>query len=375
MDDKQKPIVADFLSLLVEKAADFFDKKKIFELIAKENFESGIFGVKNSVRKDSALLADQEGLKQKITALISLLAGTLGATAAERLVEEAYTRLERRYTPALANQHLIPLIPAGFMEKYRLSILSKEELQAMVVEKTKANEELKALDKRKTEFLSVVAHQLRTPLSGLKWGLDLMTKGGYGPISDQQKDFSAKAYKEIEHMIQLVEDMLAANKIEFSAFELKPAENDLVEVIEEAIAENQESAAQSGIALSFNKPAQPIPKFSFDREKVLDVFDNLIDNGVKYNKAGGKVEVEASFADGAVNCIIRDNGIGIPAAGQKELFSRFFRAANAKTVDPNGNGLGLYIAKSIVELHGGTIRFESEENKGTTFFITFKTNK
>lgn len=369
-EDKNKIIVADFLSLLIEKVGDFFDKKEIFSLIAKENFESGIFGMKSTIRKDSAIVSGQENAKQKTKALVSLLANTLGSSFADKILEDIYIYLEKKYSPALANQVLLPLLPEAMLEKYRLSILSKEELQAMVVEKTKAVEELKRLDKRKTEFISVVAHQLRTPLSGLKWGLDGMIKGGYGGLTPDQKTFAVKAYTEIEHMIRLIENMLSANKIEFNVYELKLSSGDFVKAVEEAIDMNQGAAREKGVKIVLDKPAAPLPPLVFDSERMVDVIDNLLDNAVRYAKENGEVKIGVSFSTEAINCMIKDDGIGIPAAEQKEIFTRFYRATNARSSDPNGNGLGLYIAKHLVEMHGGTIRFESAENQGTTFFIT-----
>lgn len=369
---KRPIVVADFLSFLIERVGDFLDQDKIFGIVAKENFEKGLFGLKRKVSIKAPLLTDENVIKEKVGALLSLLTHFLGLEVVEKYLEEIYTRIERRHTPLLANQIILPLIPADFLGKYRLSVLSKEELEALVFEKTKANEELKELDKRKTEFISVVAHQLRTPLSGLKWGLDLLVKGSYGTVSEEQKSFFVKAYQEIEHMIRLVENMLSANKIEFNAYRLTLTPGDLIAVLKEAIAINQEGAAERKVSLFLAPTTQALPTFPFDQERMLDVFDNLIDNAVRYAKVGGQVEIKAWYEEGEISCIIKDDGIGIPLAEQKEIFNRFYRAKNARATDPNGNGLGLYIAKSLIEMQGGTIRFESQENQGTTFFINFK---
>jgi signal transduction histidine kinase len=370
VDEKKPIVVADFLSQLSQRVSDFFEPNRVFELLPKENFETCFFGMKWEIRRDAPILSDAESLKEKVGALISLLVSIMGPGTTEKYLENIYLRLEKKHTPLYANQLVLSLIPHGFLEKYRLSVLSKEDLQALVVEKTKANEELKELDKRKTEFISVVAHQLRTPLSGLKWGFDSMVKGGYGVLTDDQKAFTSKAYTEIEHMIRLVENMLSANKIEFNVYQLKFAPGDFVKTVEEAIDMNQGAARQKGVKIVFDKPVEALPSFSFDRERIIDIIDNLVDNAVRYAKENGEVRVAASFSNGAINCMIKDDGIGIPASEQKEIFTRFYRATNARSSDPNGNGLGLYIAKHLVEMHGGTLRFESAENQGTTFFIT-----
>ena len=240
------------------------------------------------------------------------------------------------------------------------------------VELTKANKELKELDQRKSEFLSIVAHQLRTPLSGIKWTLDMMIKGDLGPISPEQKTSLTKSYEENERLISLIEEMLNADRIDSAKYELNLAENDLEVLVKDVVAENLSYALAKGVSIECDYPTESIPKFLFDKEKIRDVFQNLIDNSIKYSLKGGTINMGFGLSGDMVECFVKDAGIGIPVSQHDLIFSRFFRAHNAQSVDPNGNGLGLFIVKSIVELHGGTVWFESEENKGTSFHFTLK---
>jgi signal transduction histidine kinase len=246
----------------------------------------------------------------------------------------------------------------------------EQQVRDRTQELTKANEELQELDKRKSEFLSIAAHQLRTPLSGLKWALNMLIEGDAGPLSDQQKVLLMKSYEGNERLIGLVNEMLQANRIERGVLPLQKVSTQLVDLIDNVLYEVLPIAAKTAVSIHFDHSAAAPPPLVVDPEKMRAVFQNLIENAVKYTRPGGEVHIRVSAAGNTVQFAISDNGIGIPAEEQAHIFSRFFRATNAKRVDPNGTGLGLYIAKNIIEMHGGRIWLESSEGKGTTFYFT-----
>lgn len=246
----------------------------------------------------------------------------------------------------------------------------EQQVQDRTKELTKANVELQELDKRKSEFLSIVAHQLRTPLSGLKWALHMLIEGDAGSISAEQKVLLMKSYEGNERLINLVNEMLQANRIERGALPLQAVSTQLLDLMDNVLYEVLPSASRTHVSVRFDHRDDTIPPLVVDPEKMRAVFQNLLDNAIKYSRPGGEVVISVSRMGSGVQFAIKDSGIGIPADEQASAFSRFFRARNAKKIDPNGSGLGLYIAKNMVEMHGGKIWFESSENTGTTFYIT-----
>ena len=234
-------------------------------------------------------------------------------------------------------------------------------------ELTRANAELKELDQRKSEFLLIAAHQLRTPLSGLKWALNMLIEGQVGPVSDAQKTLLKKSYEGNERMIGLVNEMLNANQIDIGTFTLQTVSTQVLDLIDEVLSETLPSASKTGITIAFDH-RDNTPPLMVDPGKMRAAFQNLLDNAIKYSRPDGDISISVSRSEGKVQFAIQDHGIGIPTSEQSHIFSRFFRASNAMKMDPNGSGLGLYIVKSIVEKHGGKVWFTSEENKGTTFY-------
>jgi len=238
------------------------------------------------------------------------------------------------------------------------------------IEIEKANEELKELDKRKTEFLSIVAHQLRTPLSGIKWAITMLLRGKLKPPSADQKKLILLCEKGNERMIAIVNQMLRAARIgENGISEINLEATDIVALISDVINESRLTAAEHETAITFTHEGT-IPSLMIDREMIRLAVQNLLENAIRYSHSPSTVLINIKVQGTQVQCSIADNGIGIPADQQPYIFSRFLRARNAMAADPNGSGLGLFIAKSILEGHGGTIWFTSEENKGTTFYFT-----
>ncbi len=240
-------------------------------------------------------------------------------------------------------------------------------------ELTRANAELQELDKRKSEFLSIAAHQLRTPLSGIKWTLSMFIKGEVGSISNEQKVLLMKSYEGNERLISLVNEMLQANRIERGVLPLKMVSTQLLDLIDNVLYEILPTASNANVSIRFDHRDDTFPPLMVDPEKMREVFQNLLENAVKYSRPGGEIVISMSRAGNGAQFAIKDSGIGIPNDEQVNIFSRFFRARNAKKVDPNGTGLGLYIVKNIIEMHNGKVWLESSEDKGTTFYFTLGT--
>jgi len=230
----------------------------------------------------------------------------------------------------------------------------------------------KTIERLKTEFVSISAHQLRTPLSGIKWTLKMLLEGDLGKISKEQREFLEKTYKSNERMIRLINDLLNVTRIEEGRFLYNIKSQNIMGIVQEVIISCKTIAKRKGIELGFKKINDKIPEVKIDTEKMRIVIQNLVDNAIHYTKPSGKVDVSIEYLKGQNNILIlvTDTGIGIPKNQQKRIFKRFFRGVGATKMETVGTGLGLFIAKNIVESHGGKIWFESTENKGTTFYFT-----
>lgn len=232
----------------------------------------------------------------------------------------------------------------------------------------------KLVERMKTEFVSIAAHQLRTPLSAIKWTLRMILDGELGEITPEQKNFLKRAYQSNERMIYLINDLLNVSRIEEGRYIYKTTLTGLEVIVQSVIDSLKEAIERKGIKLSFRKPDRQLPLVSVDVEKITLAIQNILDNAVRYTPKGGQVTISLAYGKKEIECSISDNGVGIPKNQQKRVFQKFFRGTNVVRKDTEGTGLGLFIAKNIIDAHGGKIWFSSEEGKGTTFYWTLPIN-
>lgn len=228
---------------------------------------------------------------------------------------------------------------------------------------------LREIDNIKSGFNSVVAHQLRTPLSGVKWVIKLLLDGDVGPLTEQQKEMLRRGFETNEKMIQLVNDLLNVSRIENGKFGYVFEENDFLGMIESVVANLSLSSRQHGVEVLVRNNTPVSQFFYFDLAKLSIAVQNIIDNAIKYTQPGGKVVVTIDKAGNYLEIKIADTGVGIPATDLPKIFSKFFRATNVVHLQTDGSGLGLFIVKNIILKHGGDISIDSEINKGTTVRI------
>lgn len=229
-----------------------------------------------------------------------------------------------------------------------------------------ANDRLREVDQTKSQFVSIAAHQLRTPLSGIKWVLKLMLDGDIGPLSSEQRGFVQKAYEANERMIQLVGDLLDVSRIEEGKFGYQFATGDFVAFVKKVCDEYALQAEAHKLSLVFEPPKTLPPLMSFDKDRLRLVLANLIDNAMNYTPAGGHIKVSMEYSNGLVRVSVADTGVGVPESQIPHIFNKFFRGSNVIHLQTDGTGLGLYISKNIIETHGGTISITSQEDHGTT---------
>lgn len=220
----------------------------------------------------------------------------------------------------------------------------------------------------KEDFISTATHQLRSPLVGMKWTLDMILQGEVGKITGEQKKWLRGAYKSNERVIEMVDDMLNAMRVDSGVVRFLRTKIRLNVLIESLVDELKAVAQEKNIAITLDIDTDIKPVMG-DEEKLRVAFQNLVHNAIKYTPKKGNVNISITEEKGKVKMSIEDNGIGIPEAERKDVFRRFFRGSNAMLSDEAGTGLGLYITKNVIERHGGRIWFDTELKKGTTFYI------
>ncbi len=230
------------------------------------------------------------------------------------------------------------------------------------------------LIKSKNEFVTVASHQLRTPITEVNWALQSIAedKG----LSPENKEVAQNALRAAKKLQTIVEDLLNVSRIEEGRFGYNFIQTDLAAYLEKLLAEAMPQVERTGLKLYFDRPKETLPPVALDAQKMSMVVANLLDNATRYNVPNGQITVGVrQVAEGPyLEVSVKDTGIGIPPDQVGKLFAKFFRADNAVHSQADGTGMGLYIAKNIVQAHGGRIWAESELNRGTTFRFTLPTD-
>jgi signal transduction histidine kinase len=286
-----------------------------------------------------------------------------------------YNREDLRVIETLSKELVIAIQNAlRFEEIERFNLTLQERIASATKKLRHSNEKLRMLDETKDDFISMASHQLRTPLTSVKGYVSMVLDGDVGKISPLQRKLLSQAFISSQRMVYLISDLLNVSRLRTGKFVIEPVPTNLGLVIKDEVEQLLETAKGRNLELLYNKP-EHFPTYLFDETKLRQVIMNFMDNAIYYTPSGGKIEINLQEKPNSIEFTVTDNGIGVPKHEQHHLFSKFFRAHNAKRARPDGTGLGLFMAKKVVIAQGGAIVFKSQEGKGSTFGFSFAKEK
>ncbi len=345
----QKPLVYDELTAMISDAKSEEERKKIKNL-------------RKNMQKIEAALCNLLISKDEVIGMIVL---------GEKISKDPYTHQDVELLDSLCKQISISLQNAKlYSEVQDFSENLEKKVDEQVKELKVAYKKLQRLDKIKTEFMSIVSHQLRTPLSIIKGHLSMIEEGVYDNNEERRKEILTNVYKANERLITLVNDVLNISRIQSGKVEIHKEETSIEKIIEETIEKMQKPAEDKGVKITFSKPKEDIPLLNIDTNKIENILINLIDNALKYTPQG-EITISLQKEEKDIKIEIKDTGDGMTKEEIEKLFETFSRGEAGKKHWIQGSGLGLYIAKQFVEMHEGKIWATSEgEGKGSQFYIT-----
>jgi len=257
-----------------------------------------------------------------------------------------------------------------FQETKEFNVKLEKEIALATRDLRDANAKLTKLDQAKSEFISIASHQLRTPLTVIKGYVSMILEGSFGLVDETKQGVLRKVYESNERLLKLVENLLNISRIESGRMQYYFEKKQLEDIIADIAADLAGAAQNKGLFLNFLKPAGLLPAVFLDEEKIRQVITNLIDNAVKYTKEGG-ITITLEARGGEIAFCSADTGVGIRPDDLPNLFRKFSRGTDMSLVNPGGTGLGLYVARNIIEAHSGRIWAESEgAGQGSRFCFT-----
>lgn len=226
-----------------------------------------------------------------------------------------------------------------------------------------------AIDRAKSEFVTLASHQLRTPISAISWVGELLLHGDAGKLKPEQAEYVQQIYHSNKRMAALVDAMLMASSLELGNLSVRPERVDLAKMCREVL-EQRFNALPADKVLHVKEQYDPeLPAVLFDPDIIKTILQNLVTNAFKYTATNGTVMIALKKTGDDIIIQVSDTGMGIPAKQQPKIFTKLFRADNVKKQDTDGTGLGLYIVKAAAEYVGGRLTFISQENKGSVFTV------
>lgn len=336
-----------------------YEQKHKYVLRAKLDFEEGSEENKQLDENNIGMIAKLKLNKRLVGYIIfgEKTSGILYTLEDVDLVKNHYSEI------AVALQNAVRY---NRIKQFNLEL--QEKVNIATAKLKKSNARLRKLDKAKDDFLSIASHQLRTPLTVVRGNISLVAEGTMGELSAEARDTLLQSERSAGRLADLINDFLSTSRLKTGKFILDPAPMNLGYAAEEEYERLKDFAAMRGIELILHEIPADLPEIVADSGKIRQVLLNTIDNAIYYSpRRRGRVEIIV-YSDGkSVIYKVKDNGIGVPAREKHKMFTRMYRAENAKGVRPDGNGLGLFLMKKIIDAHNGTIIFESKEGVGSTF--------
>ena len=231
-------------------------------------------------------------------------------------------------------------------------------------------EKVALASKSKSEFISIMSHQLRSPLSAIKWQLNLILTGDANVPADTMRGYMETIETQNERMIRSVNDLLEVNRIEDNDLALRPAVWQLEALTEKIIGEYTKYASANNVKIVFEKKDMPLPGVYADEGRIRRAAEHLVDNAIRYSINGGRVLLTIKKKSDKILWSVADEGHGVSFEDQKRIFEKFFRSGDATRYQTEGAGVGLFVARYIIRKSGGEIGFSSHLNKGSTFWFT-----
>jgi len=301
--------------------------------------------------------------------------GATGAAPHMRMVDLPHRDAQGRITGVL---HLVQDVTGLAASEHRVLVqedtvrLLRAELQQRTLELTAAQAELQSLSQVKSTFVSTAAHELRTPLTAMTGYLELLQGNDTSNLTPVQREYLSIIEASTQRLVSIITDLLDVTRLESGRIALVLRPTDLVAVIESTVAEYAAEFAAKELEVTLNLPAG-LPEALCDITRARQILNHLLNNAIKFTLSGGNIAVclDRDAEEGYLLLTVADSGIGIPPAEQNKVFERFYRASNVVYIGAAGAGLGLHLARSLVELHGGRIWLESDVDRGATFYITF----
>lgn len=285
-----------------------------------------------------------------------------------------YTNLDKSVLNTASKALIIAINNAlQFEEIQSFNVTLQQKVYEATRKLRRTNDKLKTMDEAKDDFISMASHQLRTPLTSVKGYISMVLEEDAGKINATQRDMLGQAFFSSQRMVYLIADLLNVSRIRTGKFIIERTPIRLDQLVQQELRQLQETAAARSLTLRFDVP-ESFPSMMLDETKTRQIIMNFIDNAIYYTPIGGHIIVRLLDKEHSVELRVEDNGIGVPKHEQQHLFTKFYRAGNARQARPDGTGLGLYMAKKVIVAQGGSLLFESTENQGSTFGFIFNKN-
>ncbi len=346
------------LNLKKDEIEHFLNEKKI------EIFEEAEEGSKTKelMRKYNTTLILPLKAEEEIVGFLFL---------GEKKSGDIYSPQDLRVLDIITAQLSLGIQNAKAYEKIqKFNLILRAEINRATKELRDVNDRLIATDKSKDEFISLASHEIRTPIATLEGYLSMLNNQKLK--AEEQKMISTRAYESVERLSILAKDLLDTSRIDQKRMKITKQPTRLERLIQHAVESFQFQAQDKGLYVRFKKPEKMLPEIKIDPDRISEVLNNLVGNALKYTEKGG-VTISLAYKDKEAIVAVSDTGIGIPQKDVEHLFEKFYQAQSASSILSNergGTGLGLYITRNIIEMHGGKIWVESKMKKGTTFYFS-----